>query len=141
MTDSAEYQPKNAVEELLTLVRNIGDEAAICQVQHELREAGVPAWEVDRLHGVVNHASRNHLKEVKADIPEATCDFCQRPQKAVFWLVQGPLATICDRCVEVARTYVQAARALKGKPKWYRRLWWLLKGKPSFIAKYIDDIE
>ena len=90
-----------------------------------LRDAHPEITEVSRLHGIWNHVCRDFLLEAKDAIDQAICSFCQRPQEDVFWLVDGPLATICDDCIRLSDFYVAHAQLDKKTRlgKWWWRIW------------------
>ena len=115
-------QPNNSLEQLLAEIRADGDsKKSITRFGELLRIANPPAREVSMLDGIVGNACREFLLRTKAEIPEATCDFCQRRQAEVFWLVRGPLVTICDLCITVAQQALAEAR-LRKKPRWYQAI-------------------
>ena len=118
----SDLDSNNVMRQMLAEVRAGEDaEKSIAHLGALLRSANPSASEVAMLDGIVGKTCREFLTHAKAQIPEATCDFCQRRQGEVFWLVRGPLTTICDRCIEVAQRAVDEAR-LRKRPRWYQAL-------------------
>ncbi len=114
--------PNNVMQQLLAEVRADADsKKSISRLGELLRSASPPVAEVSMLDGIVGNTCREFLMQAKAELPVATCDFCQRQQADVFWLVQGPLTTICDQCITVAQRALDEAR-LRTKPRWYQAM-------------------
>src|SRR5262245_50091835 len=110
----------NVMHQLLAGIRDDADsQKSIARLGELLRSGSPPVDEVSRLDGIMHNVCRSFLTQAKAVITEATCDFCQRRQADVFWLVRGPLTTICDQCVTLAKGALDEAR-LRKKPGWYR---------------------
>ncbi|HWA25493.1 MAG TPA: ClpX C4-type zinc finger protein [Lacunisphaera sp.] len=104
----------DTIKQLLADIRAEGDmKRSALIIEASLRESSPTLQETSKLEGAVRQACQAVLESLKAEAPEATCDFCQRPKAKVDFLVQGPLRTICDECIIVSQMAVDEARAKK----------------------------
>jgi hypothetical protein len=95
--------PLNALSE----IRQSSDDESAYALNSLLSESGLSDVELEATIGALNFAFRK-MQAAKGTLGDlARCSFCHRSQREVKSLVVATEASICDGCIEIARSTIQ----------------------------------
>lgn len=114
MNETNPNRIRDLIDHLVRL-RESSAENTNALVADEVRASGASNRDIALAFSTLTNALQEHLKDSEPSKGLVLCSFCQKSQRDVKTMVQGPTAAICNECVAVCEKTISSPPGLLRK--------------------------